>query len=114
MIYFRQRTRNLPALSDEEKEYRRLLMKKWAVYRNQEILKDYQAVDRMVSAQKKALEELKLESEELYQAAIQPDPAMIPLTINGPVQTPPIKDYAFVDGDYINTTKVYEGETPEQ
>lgn len=88
-------------------------MKKWAVYRNQEILNDYQAVDRMVSAQKKALEELRFESEELYEAAIQPDSGMIPVIINGPVHTPPIKDYAFVDGDYINTTKLYEGEVAE-
>lgn len=87
-------------------------MKQWAKYRNQEMLNDYQAVDRMISAQKKALEELKFESAELYEAAIQPDAGMIPMVITGPVSTPPIKDYSFVDGDYINTTKVYEGEEP--
>lgn len=105
-----QRARKVPAISEEENEYRMILMKKWAKYRNEEILKDYQAIDRMVSAQKKALDELRFESEELYEAAIQPDMGMIPIVMNGPVKTPPIKNYQSVDGDYINTTKVYEGE----
>lgn len=87
------------------------LMKKWAQYRNNEILNDYKIIDRMVSAQKKALDELRFESEELYQQAIQHDLNMVPISIEGPVQTPPIKDYGFVDGDYIDTTKMYEGET---
>jgi large subunit ribosomal protein L40 len=88
-------------------------MKKWAQYRNEEILRDYQTVDRLMAAQRKALEELKFESEELYQAAIQLDADMIPVVIDGPVNTPPIKDYAFVDGEYINTTKLYQGEVAE-
>lgn len=64
----------------------------------------------MVAAQTKALNELRMESEELYQQAIQPDIGMIPFVAKGPVQTPPIKDYTFVDGDYVNVTKVYDGE----
>lgn len=81
-------------------------MKKWAQYRNQQILNDYQAIDRMAQAQTKALEELRFESDELYQHAIRPDSGMVSIIWNGPVTTPPIKDYQFVDGDYINTTKV--------
>jgi large subunit ribosomal protein L40 len=108
------RSRKLPAITAQEEEYRRLLMKKWATYRNEQILNDYTILDRMAQSQKKALDELRFESEELYQQAIQPDIEMIPLVIEGPVATPPIKKYSCVDGDYINTTKVYEGEEPEK
>lgn len=108
------RTRKLPPLSAQEQEYREKLLKKWAQYRHEEILNDYKIIDRIVSAQKKALNELRFESEELYQQAIQHDLDMIPITIIGPVETPPIVNYGFVDGDYINTTKIYEGEEPEK
>jgi large subunit ribosomal protein L40 len=64
----------------------------------------------MISAQKKALDELRFESEELYQHAIQPDINMIPIVIQGPVETPPIKNYSYIDGDYQDTTKTYDGE----
>lgn len=40
-----------------------------------------------------ALTELRKESEELYQAAIQPDDSLLSNTLIGPVQTPPIKNY---------------------
>lgn len=103
----------MPEISDDEKEYRAQLLKRWAKYRNDENLKDFKIIDRMVNAQNKALEELRLESEELYQQAIQPDMNMIPIVIVGPVNTPKIKDYQFVDGDYIDKTKVYEGEVTE-
>jgi large subunit ribosomal protein L40 len=108
------RSRKLPAITEQEQEYRRLLMKKWAAYKNEQILNDYKILDCMAQSQKKALNELRFESEELYQQAIQPDIEMIPLISEGPVATPPVKNYDFVDGDYINTTKVYEGEEPEK
>ena len=85
-------------------------MKKWAHFRMQENMKDFDSLDRMVTAQNKALNELRMESEELYEQAIQPDIGMIPFVVKGPVQTPPNKDYNFVDGDYVNVTKKYEGE----
>lgn len=107
------RTRELPVLSEKEQEYRALLLKKWSKYRNEENLKNLKILDRMVSAQRKALDELRFESEELYQQAIQHDLEMVPIVINGPVATPPIKNYEFVDGDYIDATKVYEGEVVE-
>lgn len=76
----------------------------------QENLNDFKILDKLVAAQTKALNELRFESEELYQQAIQPDMGMIPFVAKGPVRTPPNKDYAFVDGDYNNVTKVYDGE----
>lgn len=35
---------------------------------------------------------------------------MIPFVARGPVQTPPIEGYSFVDGDYNDITKLYDGE----
>lgn len=75
-----------------------------------ENLNDFKILDKMVVAQTKALNELRFESEELYQQAIQPDMEMIPFVAKGPVNTPPNKSYAFVDGDYNNVTKLYDGE----
>lgn len=104
------RARKLPILSEVEQERRALLMKKWAHYRMQENLLDYKIVDKLMSAQTKAIQELRFESEELYQQAVQPDMDMIPFIAKGPVKTPPMKDYEFVDGDYNNLTRVFDGE----
>ena len=84
-----------------------------AKYRNEENLNDFKLIDRMVNAQKKALDELSYESEELYQQAIQPDIGMIPIVCTGPVNTPPMKEYPYIDGDYIDKTKLYEGEVAD-
>lgn len=46
-----------------------------------------------MNSQQKALNELRMESEELYQAAIQPDELLLPITIQGPSYTPPIPNY---------------------
>lgn len=70
-----------------------LLQKDWSRFRTAENRKDFLLIGRVFRAQQKALAELKLESEELYQAAIQPDPSLIPLTVKGPVITPPIENY---------------------
>lgn len=91
-------------------EERAVLNKRWAAFRNQENLKDFKTLDTLVQAQAKALQELRFESEELYQQAIQPDMGMIPFSAKGPSNTPPIKDYQYIDGDYIDVTKKFEGE----
>jgi len=58
-------------LSDEEIESRALLNKEWSRYKHQEYLKDVRAIDSIFYSQQKALDELKAESKELYQEAIQ-------------------------------------------
>lgn len=105
------RARKLPQPSEQEQERRTILLKKWSQYRHEENLKDFKILDRVVDAQNKALQELRFESEELYQQAIQHDSEMIPFVAKGPVQTPPLKDYTYVDGDYNDITKKYEGES---
>lgn len=61
-----------------------------------------------MQSQQKALDELRLESEALYQEAVQPDMSMMPFTIKGPVATPPIEDYVSPDGEYIYESKKWE------
>jgi len=107
------RTRKLPEITEDVKEYRAQLLKKWSKYRNEQNLQDFKLIDRMANAQKKALDELRFESEELYQQAIQADIGMIPIVCVGPVNTPPMNDYPYIDGDYIDKTKIFQGEVTE-
>nr|CAD7397220.1 unnamed protein product [Timema poppensis] len=99
------RTRVLPALSLEEQESRVLTEKEWCRYRYKMHLQDLQLIDRILFSQQRALDELREESEDLYQAAIQIDPKLIPFKACGPVRTPPIKDYESPDGEYIDVSK---------
>lgn len=68
---------------------------------------EVEAVECALKAQREALEELKLESEELYQAALKPDPLLFPFTHEGPAYTPPKAGYEAPDGKYNDITKVY-------
>lgn len=68
---FRQRLRHSPLLSAEEMESKSLLQKEWNIYKTRQYLADAQIIDSMIYSQQKALDELKKESEELYQEAIQ-------------------------------------------
>lgn len=70
-IDFRQRLRDIPPLSEEEAESRILLQKEWTKYKTQQYLADAQMIDSMLYSQQRALDELRAESEELYQEAIQ-------------------------------------------
>lgn len=68
---------------------------------------EVQSVELAVEAQREALEELKMESEELYKAALKPDLLVFPFTHEGPTYTPPKTKYDAPDGKYIDITKVY-------
>ena len=62
----------------------------------------------MLESHRKALEELRKVSEELYQAALKPDETLLPLDCKGPTETPPIAGYKVPDGDYVDTTRKWE------
>jgi large subunit ribosomal protein L40 len=68
---FRERMREVAVITPTVEEERALLCKEWTRYKNKQHMKDMQMIDRLVFAQRKALDELRQESEELYQAAIQ-------------------------------------------
>lgn len=70
ILIFRRRARHVKAPEDVT-EKRILLEKKWSAFKQQQHLADVQMVDRLLFAQQKALDELRKQSEDLYQAAIQ-------------------------------------------
>ncbi|KAG8230971.1 hypothetical protein J437_LFUL003929 [Ladona fulva] len=99
------RTRNLSPISPEEEERRALLFKAWARYKREQRLEEIQMIDRVIFCQQKAMDELRKESEDLYQKAIQLDTELIPFEATGPMRTPPIKAYEGPDGEYIDVSK---------
>ncbi|GLH07650.1 39S ribosomal protein L40, mitochondrial [Gryllus bimaculatus] len=99
------RMRNVTSLSQEQEEERALLVKEWSRYKYRQHLEDLQQIDKMICSQQKALDELRAESEELYLEAIQIDPTLIPIEIEGPARTPAIKNYESPDGEYTDVSK---------
>lgn len=75
-----------------------------------EQLHDFKLLDQIVSAQAKALQELRFESEELYQYSIQPAIHLLPFTTTGPVHNPPkiSTNYESPDGDFLDISKKWE------
>ncbi|XP_059193316.1 39S ribosomal protein L40, mitochondrial [Centropristis striata] len=101
------RQRSLPNLSFDESEGRALLLKEWSLYKQEQHMAEVKAIELALKAQQEALEELKLESEELYKAALKPDPLLFPFSHEGPAYTPPKPQYDAPDGKYTDITKVY-------
>ncbi|KAL0819527.1 hypothetical protein ABMA28_007624 [Loxostege sticticalis] len=89
-------------------EARALLQKEWTRYKREEYMSSVAQIDRIMAAQRRALDKLYEESEDLYYEAIMPDLSLIPYTIKGPVATPPIKDYESPDGEYIDVSKKWD------
>ncbi|KAG9487498.1 large ribosomal subunit protein mL40 [Eleutherodactylus coqui] len=101
------RVRKPPQLSEEERERRALLFKKWARIKQQEHDAEQSRIVCLLESQRKALGELRLESEELYDSAIRCDTNLLPLESPGPCNTPPISQYNAPEGKYNDITKVY-------
>lgn len=101
------RERSAPRLSFEDSEGRALLLKEWSRYKQEQHMAEVQSVELALEAQREALEELKLESEELYQAALKPDLLLFPFTHEGPTHTPPKTKHEAPEGKYNDITKVY-------
>lgn len=68
---FSKRKRDPAVLSFEESERRALLLKDWTRYKTKQHRNEMTIVARACRSQERALEELRKESEELYQSAIQ-------------------------------------------
>lgn len=101
------RVRSLPALSPEESERRVLLLKKWSLFKQKQDEAEKNAIKCLVESQQEALKELRLESEELYEAAIRRDEGLFPFQRDGPSYTPPLPGYDPPEGKCIDITKVY-------
>ncbi|XP_047034191.1 39S ribosomal protein L40, mitochondrial [Helicoverpa zea] len=105
---FNKRKRPQPKLTPEVIEARALLQKDWTRYKRQEYIANVAQIDRIMGAQRRALDKLLEESEDLYNEAIMPDMQLIPYEIQGPVATPPIKNYVSPDGEYIDVSKKWD------
>lgn len=94
-------------VTEEEREARVQQDKDWARF----CLKRHQAelvhIDKVLKAQARALEALREESEELYQAAVEFDPGVLELELKGPTATPPIPGH-LQDGEYKDETPSYK------
>ena len=64
-------------------------------------------LDKVLKAQIVALEELRAESESLYDAAIQFDPSLLGMELRGPCASPPVPGY-LQDGEYKDTTPTFK------
>ncbi|XP_018330307.1 39S ribosomal protein L40, mitochondrial-like isoform X2 [Agrilus planipennis] len=103
----RKRARTIQ-LTEEVLESRAALFQAWSCYKQQQHLNDVQMIDRIMYSQQKALNELKNESEDLYQEAIQVEPMLLPIKLQGPSETPPIADYDAPDGDYQDVSRKWD------
>ncbi|NXR76441.1 RM40 protein, partial [Pycnonotus jocosus] len=101
------RVRSLPTLSAEESERRVLLLKKWSLFKQKQDEAEKNAIKCLVESQQEALKELRLESEELYEAAIRRDEGLFPFQRDGPSYTPPLPGYDPPEGKCVDITKVY-------
>ncbi|NWH30519.1 RM40 protein, partial [Chloropsis hardwickii] len=101
------RVRSLPPLSPEESERRVLLLKKWSVFKQKQAEAEKKTIQALVESQQEALQELRLESEELFQAAIRRDEGLFPFEREGPSYTPPLPGYDPPEGKCTDITKVY-------
>ncbi|XP_056628696.1 39S ribosomal protein L40, mitochondrial [Triplophysa dalaica] len=101
------RVREVPKLSFEETERRALLLKHWSRYKFSQHQAEMAEIKEALEAQRQALDELKIESEDLYKAAIAPDTDLFPFQHQGPCYTPPIPNYEAPDGKYNDITRVY-------
>ncbi|XP_010142679.1 PREDICTED: 39S ribosomal protein L40, mitochondrial, partial [Buceros rhinoceros silvestris] len=101
------RMRSLSPLSFEETERRVLLMKRWGLFKQKQDKAEKKAIQSLVEAQQEALKELRLESEELYQAAVRRDEGLFPFERDGPNYTPPLPGYDAPEGKCVDITKVY-------
>lgn len=108
------RTRTLEPLSFEESENRARLSREWLKYKTDENWRQMEAIWKVQNSQEKALNELRKESEELYQAAIATDPDMIPMVSPIVTSTPPIANYEAPDGNHTDVTKTFEYEVDLQ
>ena len=104
-------TRQVAPLSEQETERRTLLEKEWNRYKHKQWMNNVRVIESIVLSQEKALKELKAASKQLYKKAVEFDDSFLPYNTIGPVHTPPINNYDSPDGEYVDITLKYEGET---
>jgi len=101
-------TRTRPvSVSEQVEEERHYFMKDWGSFAKNRHRNEIFELDTKLIAQQKALDELRMESLDLYLEACKFDPQLLPFTAMGPTHTPPIKDY-LQDGEYKDVSREYK------
>lgn len=101
--YEESRQRPEPSLTESEIESRVLLQKEWARYQMATHINDLKIIRDKIKSRNDALYELRKESEFLYNEALKVDKEDFPLTLKGPMETPPMPEYEAPD--YIDEKK---------
>lgn len=91
------RLRQLPKISEKEKERRVLLLKDWSKYRNRQQRDELQRLQDVIMSRELALRELRKISPWHYEQAVKADEGLFPLQLSGPTETPPIAGYVAPD-----------------
>ncbi|CAF2410083.1 unnamed protein product [Rotaria sp. Silwood2] len=101
------RQRSSVELTSEETTRRLMLNRDWAKHKHRQHQQEITFISRALKSQESALEQLKIESEELYEQALQVDSKLIPFLRRGPLYSLPNQNYDAPDGDYFDTTNYF-------
>ncbi|UJR20919.1 hypothetical protein I4U23_024028 [Adineta vaga] len=101
------RKRSPSELTSEETTQRLMLNRDWAKHKHKQHQQEINLISRALKSQENALEQLKQESEQLYEQAIQVDTKLIPYIRRGPLYSLPNPSYDAPDGDYFDTTNYF-------
>lgn len=120
------RKRSSVELTSEETTRRLMLNRDWAKLKHKQHRQEITSLSRALKSQENALKQLKLESEDLYEKAIQVnesnrilsrkhfvflyskvDSKLIPFVRRGPLYSLPNPSYDAPDGDYFDTTNYF-------
>ena len=93
-------------LTEEMEEERLDTLVEWTQFTSQRSIREIKQIDRILYAQRDALDQLRILDPGLYKMAIETDSSLLPFKAKGPLNTPPIPDY-MQDGEYEDITKQY-------
>ncbi len=84
----------------------KIITKLWSIYKSEERLTELKSIKSMVDSQNRALNQLRKESQELYESAISVDNNLIPFKVEDvKKETPSIDNYDTPDGRITDLTK---------
>ncbi|KFD53509.1 hypothetical protein M514_05615 [Trichuris suis] len=108
LLYSLDSLRRSSRIKEEERDERILFLKEWTKYSTEKRSQRYASLRSMMESHEKALKELRLVSEELYEEALKVKPDAIPSHRKGVVSIAPLPMYESPDGDYKDTTKKWD------
>jgi large subunit ribosomal protein L40 len=97
--------KQLKPIIEANNELKRMT-KLWSIYKSEERVTELKSIKSMVYSQNRALNELRKESQELYESAISVDNDLMPFKVEDvKKETPKIDNYETPDGRITDLTK---------